>query len=89
MAKTIKTSKTTQQNLDQLLGILRHIKRAKEYIGKESTVVCKRSSGTTTLDYHNAKADDYIYPVNKDHGSDLCGIDFAFDQLERFIINAS
>lgn len=85
----MKTSKTSKQNIDQLLGILRHIKRAKDYIAKESTIVCRRSSGTTTLDYHNAKTDDYIYPVNKDHGSDLCGIDFALEQLERFIVNAS
>ena len=85
MAKTIKTSKTSKQNISQLQNILSDLIRSRDFIMDNKTFVCRQSSGTTVLDFQNKKTGSFIYPINKEYGSNLCGIESAIDGLRRFI----
>ena len=77
----MKLTRKAKAHLNQLLH---HAQRALDYIHSEDVAVCRRSMGTTTLDY--ARPDGkFLYEIEKSYGSDLCGLEMAIAGLKEFI----
>lgn len=74
----------TRKQRASLESVLYHIKRAEKYLYSPDTAIARRSHGTTTLDYVRADG-KALYEVDKEIGSDLCGIRDAIQYLERFL----
>jgi len=62
--------------------------RALGYIGNGNTVICKRKEvETTTLDYVRRNGGGCVlYEVNKEIGSDLCGLSDCVESLRSVIV---
>lgn len=74
----------TQKQRKSLENVLYHLDRAIRYVQDDSTVICRKSSGTTTLDYRRPDG-QCIVSVAKEYGSDLCGLMDARKYLYRFL----
>ena len=69
--------KLTRKQRQAIETALYHAKRAEAYIFSPDNAVCKRSSGSTTLDYVRADG-KALYEVEREYGSDLCGLHEIF-----------
>ena len=75
-------SKKQRQQIANALG---HLQRARTYLLKADTVICRRASFASTV-LHLTRADGLtLYPVEKEYGSDLTGLDMGIDALERVL----
>jgi len=68
----------------ELSEILRHAKRANDYLMNPDVFVCGKSDGTTTIEYKNNQG-DYITCFNKEIGNDLTGLDFAISGIKQML----
>jgi hypothetical protein len=82
-------AKLTIKQRKALERVLYDIRRAKAYIDRPDTVVCGRSDmATTTLHYTRGDGTGgALYALNKEYGSDLCGMESAERALQAFIAN--
>ena len=79
-------AKLTKDQTRRLEGVLHDIRRALVYIQSPRTVVCSADThATTTLHYTCPGKPGALYPVNKEYGSDLCGLEAAADELAMFL----
>lgn len=79
-------AKLTNKQYEQLAQIKYHLNRASRYLLNDSTAVAHRSDrSTTTLDYVRALDGKVLYEVQKEYGSDLCGIWDAIKKLDLFM----
>lgn len=78
-------SKLTKAQVRALESVLYHAKRADRYLNLADTAVCLRASvASTTLHYSRADG-QALYEVQKEYGSDLCGMSDAIRILEQFL----
>ena len=75
----------TRKQIESLEAVLYHAKRAEKYIYSPGVAVAIRSHGTTALDYKRDVDNKALYEVEKEYGSDLCGLRDAIQRLERFL----
>lgn len=77
--------KLTRKQRQTLETALHHAKRAEKYVFKPDIAVChRRTTATTTMDY--ARLDGKaLFEVEREYGSDLCGLRDAVKILERFL----
>lgn len=81
MAKRIK--KAEQEHA--LESVLYHLRRAQRYVAREDVAVClKRRTATTAIDYVRADG-AALTEINKEIGSDICGLEFAERELVRLL----
>lgn len=76
--------KLTRKQVRELETALHDARRARAYIMAPHVAVAHRSKGTTTLDYTRADG-AALYEVEREYGSDLCGLDACIARLERFL----
>lgn len=78
-------AKLTRKQISALSQALHHARRAQIYIaGKDVAVAHRGNRSTTKLDYVRADG-AVLYEVNKDTGSDLCGLWDCVRMLETFL----
>ena len=75
-----------KRELKELEWVKCNLEKAVKYLMSDDIYICTKSNGTTTLDFKNK--DKYIYPVNKEVGSDLCGLFNGLSIVEG-LINAN
>ena len=79
-------AKLTRKQRDQLGAVLAGLRRARDYIERDSTVLAIRSShATTTLHYTRPSDGSVIYPVNKHIGSDIAMLHTGIHDLHQFL----
>lgn len=75
--------KLTKKATARLDRILAHLNRARAVIDDAGTVVARRTTeATTTLHFKNAAGESCV-EINKEYGSDLCGLQDA----HRLLLN--
>jgi len=80
--------KLTNKAKKELNIALQHLKRSFDYIHSPDIAVARRkSSRTTTEDYWRLGDGKALIEVNKQCGSDLCGLEDAIFHLSNFIDN--
>ena len=75
----------TNKARTELRAVLRNAERAREYIHADHIAVCRRGPATTSLHYSRSKDGAGMYEVERNHGSDLCGLDVAIQKLGSFL----
>ena len=81
----MKLSKISDKNKQYLREVLYHAERAQEYIARKDILVCCSSRGTTTQEYKHVKEDKFITPMNKEYGSNLCGLQDVISKLNYML----
>lgn len=75
----------TKMQRAQLEYIQQNVQRARNYLFSPTIAIAhKRAYGTTILDYVRPDG-TALYEVTKEYGSDLCGLDFALEDLRRIL----
>lgn len=77
--------KLTKPARAELRRVLAHAERAADYLAREDVAIAlRRDQATTTLDYQRPDG-AVLTEVNKEYGSDLAGLSFAIEKLNRFL----
>lgn len=74
----------TKESRATLRRVLAHAERARAFIHSDRVMVCAKSS-LTTATIKDPDGNGY-HAIAKGHGSDLCGIDMAIDELAGFLV---
>lgn len=80
-------AKLTKAQKSELRDALYHAKRACDYVYQENVVVSRRDTVATTTLHLTRKDGLILYPVQKEYGSDLCGLRDCIQRLEQFLVN--
>lgn len=73
----------TKKQLRALESIAGDLERGLRCLHSDKLVVCRKSSGTTTLDYKRADG-QCLYEIDKEIGSELCLLSTALRRLNDF-----
>jgi hypothetical protein len=75
----------TRKQRESLETVLYHAKRAERYLKQPSIAIAKKGGmATTTLHCVNQQG-TVLYELDKEIGSDLCGLYDAVRSLDRFL----
>ena len=78
-------AKLTAAQIRALETVEYHLKRAADYLAKDSVVLAvKKPTQTTTLDYVDGSG-NVLFSVDKEIGSDIAGLSMAREYLRNFI----
>jgi len=78
-------AKFTRVQKLQLEHVLRNATRALHYVMQPDVAIARKGGvATTTLHYFRADG-SVLYEVDKEIGSDLCGLQSAVDDLQRLL----
>lgn len=80
-------AKFTKATRARLEAALRNAQRAQRFLRSERIEVCSVDThATTTLHYSNPhQPGRTLYPINKEYGSDLAGLDTAIHDLKTLL----
>jgi hypothetical protein len=82
-------AKLTRAQRRELELIRLDLKRAQDYISRPDVAVCRVGGVATTTLHMTRQMDGKIfYEVNKEIGSNLCGMGSALQKLERLLERA-
>ena len=73
----------TKKQLRALESIAGDLEQGLRCLHSDKLVVCRKSHGTTTDEYKR-KDGEYLYPIDKEIGSELCLLSTALRRLNDF-----
>lgn len=80
-------ARMTKAQRGQLEAALYHAKRALAYIDRDNIAVCLKGDKATTTLHYTREDGSSLYPLCKDIGSDLCGLQDAVRILQNILTN--
>lgn len=79
-------ARLTKADRKTLADALRNAERAANYVFSDHIAVARVSNtATTTLDFKRECDDRTLYEVEREYGSDLCGLRNAIDILGHYL----
>jgi len=77
----------TNKAREELRRTLQQLERAHDFIMQDNMAVARRGGPATTSLHYIRDDGEVLYEINKEVGSNLCGLSMGIDKLAAFIVS--